>query len=231
MEITYMMIGADGRQYGPITLDQVKSWISEGRITQATSILRSDTNSWLPAAQYQELGLAQQPAPVPMASPVSPAVIAPTAPSNTAALERQLKSGAGWFFFIAVLSLVNSAAAASGSSWRFLIGLGITQIIDAFAGHISTGGTAVGLALDLAVVGIFATMGLFARKGHAWAFIVGMVLYALDCALVVALGIMVGMTDWLSIGFHVFALYCIFLGLRASNRLGAMRAGGTMPAQ
>ena len=225
MEITYTMIGADGWQYGPITLEQLKTWVAEGRITPETSILRSDTNSWLPAAQYAELGLAQSATRAGSVAPVSPSVLSPSVPAGNPALERQLKSGAGWFFFIAVLSFVNSVAAASGSGWRFLIGLGVTQVIDAFGSRLSGAGTAVSLVLDLIVVGIFATVGIFARKGHAWAFIVGMVLYGLDCVLLIVLGTMVGASDWLSIGFHVFALYCIFIGLRASNRLRALRTG------
>src|SRR4051794_33834386 len=117
METTYTIIGADGRQYGPITLQQLLGWVSEGRITRETNVLRSDTNSWLPAAQYPELGLPQ---PVAAAIPASPAI------AGNPALEKQIKSGADWFFWIAGLSLVNSFVALSGKGWGFILGLGIT---------------------------------------------------------------------------------------------------------
>ncbi len=58
MDITYTMIGADGLHYGPVNLEQLKGWIAEGRIMPETKVLRSDTQSWLPAANYVELNLA-----------------------------------------------------------------------------------------------------------------------------------------------------------------------------
>ncbi len=64
METTYTIIGADGQQYGPISLEQLKGWVAERRVNPETKILRSDINSWLPAAQYTELGMAQQVQPV-----------------------------------------------------------------------------------------------------------------------------------------------------------------------
>ena len=38
-------------------------------------------------------------------------------------LENQFKSGAGWFFIIAGLSIVNSIIILSGGSWSFIVGL------------------------------------------------------------------------------------------------------------
>ena len=55
MEINYKIIGGDGREYGPVTLDELKGWIRDGRVGRQTQIWRSDLNSWLSAAQYQEL--------------------------------------------------------------------------------------------------------------------------------------------------------------------------------
>jgi uncharacterized RDD family membrane protein YckC len=55
METNYKIIGGDGREYGPVTLDELKGWVRDGRIGRQTQIWRSDLNSWLPASQYQEL--------------------------------------------------------------------------------------------------------------------------------------------------------------------------------
>ncbi|MEO7677838.1 MAG: RDD family protein, partial [Verrucomicrobiota bacterium] len=57
METNYKIIGGDGREYGPVTLDEIKAWIRDGRIGRTTQIWRSDLGTWLPAAQYQELEL------------------------------------------------------------------------------------------------------------------------------------------------------------------------------
>jgi hypothetical protein len=234
METTYTIIGSDGQQYGPITLEQLKTWISERRITPDTNVLRSDTNSWLPAAQYPELGLTPQaaaPAAIPVAAgiPRAPGVMAPRAPVNSSSHVRQLKSGSSWFFIIGALTLVNSIIAMTGNMTRFVVGLGVTQIIDVFGSHSSSGaGTAIVLGIDLFAVAIFFGIGVFARKGQTWAFIVGMVIYGLDLAALVVLGVMIGFYDWLSIGFHAFALYGIFLGLRASIGLKEVQSGVTM---
>ena len=87
MEITYMMIGADGQQYGPVTQSQLMGWIRKGRVTATTQILRSDVNSWLAAAQYTELGLAQPPV-MPAGTP--PAISA-AAPLNNVATANLVK--------------------------------------------------------------------------------------------------------------------------------------------
>lgn len=134
-------------------------------------------------------------------------------------LEKRMLSGANWFFWIAVLSLINSVILLSSGQWSFLAGLGITQIIDALATQISaaggSGATIIALIMDITVAGFFVFFGLMARKRQGWAFIVGMVLYGLDGLLFLLA------QSWLSIAFHLFALYGIYQGLRALNRLKA----------
>jgi hypothetical protein len=221
METTYAMIGSDGQQYGPVTLAQIKTWILEGRIGGETQVWRSDTNSWLPAAQYIELGLGQ-PAPPPVPSGVrTPSVIRAPAPSTfDPMLERRAQRGARWFYWIAALSLINTFIAASGQGVVFVVGLAVTQYIYYFAAQIGTGGAGVGIALSAVVAALFAMFGFFAWKRHSWSFIVGMVLYAGDALLAVPAG------DWLSVGFHVFVLYWLFLGLKATNQLKTAQPGG-----
>ena len=55
METTYKIIGADGREYGPVSLAELKSWIHDGRLAGNTHVWRSDQTTWLTASQYQEL--------------------------------------------------------------------------------------------------------------------------------------------------------------------------------
>jgi uncharacterized RDD family membrane protein YckC len=55
VETQYKIIGGDGREYGPATLDELKSWIRDGRVAGSTPIWRSDTGLWSPAAQYAEI--------------------------------------------------------------------------------------------------------------------------------------------------------------------------------
>ena len=43
----------------------------------------------------------------------------------------QAKGGANWFYWVAALSLINSAAFVFGAGVHFLAGLGLTEIADA----------------------------------------------------------------------------------------------------
>ncbi|HZI19556.1 MAG TPA: hypothetical protein VEY09_13275 [Pyrinomonadaceae bacterium] len=136
-----------------------------------------------------------------------------------AALEERCRSGARWFYWIAALSLLTSLVSLSGNQWGFILSLGVTQVIDALAAGLAEGvGNAakvVALALDLSIVGAFALAGYLSERRHTWAFVTGMVFYALDSLLFVYVA------DWLGIAFHAFALYCMFTGLRACLKLGA----------
>lgn len=41
------------------------------------------------------------------------------------------RTGAKWFYWIAALSMVNSMAAMAGGNFHFIVGLGITSVVDA----------------------------------------------------------------------------------------------------
>ncbi len=139
-------------------------------------------------------------------------------------LEQQFRGGANWFYWIAGLSLINSVAQLAGSNWRFIVGLGITQIVDYIASRAGTIGTVAALVIDVFAAGVFVLFGLFARKRQRWAFLVGMVLYGLD-GLLLLLG-----PDFLGLAFHAFALYQIFRGLSALKLLEQLaQPGAAMP--
>ena len=55
MELTYKIIGADGAEYGPVTIEELKHWVLDGRVAAATHVWRNDLSRWLPAARYTEL--------------------------------------------------------------------------------------------------------------------------------------------------------------------------------
>lgn len=225
MDITYKMIGSDGLQYGPVTIEQLKGWITEGRVTAATQVLRSDVNSWLPAAQYVELGLNQPP--LGAAPPMPFSAANPAATMERANLERRIRSGAGWFFFIGIFSVVNAIVVMSGQNWRFVIGLEITDIIAAFSssGTLGGAGMAVGIGLDVLVLAVFMVFGIFARKKHTWSFIAGMLCYAGDTLLLLLLG-----AQMMNLVFHGIALVFMFLGLLANMKLKALQRGAAASA-
>ncbi|MCU0242226.1 MAG: hypothetical protein MUF51_07365 [Vicinamibacteria bacterium] len=147
----------------------------------------------------------------------------PTAQDETYKLEQAFHNGANWFYWIAGLSIVNTVIQMLGSDWSFIVGLGITQLVDGIAreaGKGVTGGTSavlhvVAIVFDFFAIGFFALMGFLANKRHSWAFIVGMIFYALDGLLFLLL------QSWLSIAFHIFALIGIWGGFANMRKLNA----------
>jgi hypothetical protein len=138
-------------------------------------------------------------------------------------LTSRMRAGIGWFFWIAALSLINSGAYLFGATFTFVIGLGITQVVDAVItalaqqlGDESGMLRVIGLIIDICVAGAFALIGYAGRKGVRWPVIVGMVIYALDAIL------MLVARDILGAAFHAWALFAIWTGLKAMRQLKAL---------
>ncbi len=150
---------------------------------------------------------------------VTPATDAITAQvQQKLTLEHRMKGGAGWFYWIAGLSIINSVIIMSGSNWHFLAGLGITDIISVVASKAGAAGTIIAVALNAIVAAVFIMFGVFASKRQAWAFVVGMTFYGLDALLLLP------MQMWLGIAFHVFVLFQIFKGMQAASELKELEA-------
>ena len=84
----YRIIGADGREYGPATADQIREWIAEGRANAQTRALVEGTALWKPLVEYLEFAplLAGMAAPLPTLGPISIAQTPRTNSMATAAL-------------------------------------------------------------------------------------------------------------------------------------------------
>jgi hypothetical protein len=140
--------------------------------------------------------------------------------------EQIVKSGAGWFLAIAGLSIVNSIMTMSGTSFHFIFGLGVTQIVDAIGAHSGTTASVLGLIVNAFVAGIFVLFWYFGKQGKKWAFIVGMGLYLIDGL------ILLPFQDWLGAAFHGWALYRIYngmLGIPVLDNIRRMTVGESAP--
>ena len=140
-----------------------------------------------------------------------PSVNAAAQAETTAALHK----GANWLFLIGGLSVVNTVSLISGSTWIFLGGLGVTELAAVIAMRLGTTGQIVGLLINLWATAFFVVLGVFARKGQKWPFIIGMALYAAD-ALVVLL-----LQQWIMILFHGFVFFRLYQGFSSCNELHA----------
>lgn len=137
-------------------------------------------------------------------------------------LQGRMRSGMNWFYWIAGLSLINSGTYLFGASFTFVLGLGITQLIDGiFTGIVQQLGPGtewlrvVGVLIDLCVAGLFVLIGYAGRKHVRWPVIAGMLLYAGDAVLMLAF------KDYLGAAFHAWALFAIWTGLKAMKQLEA----------
>jgi hypothetical protein len=128
-----------------------------------------------------------------------------------------IRRSANWFYWIAGLSVINMVMMASGSGYSMILGSGISQISQAMAQAFwASGATVQALALYGFTV-LFALLFLFfgwrANKFAIWAFIAGMVVYALDGVVFIVAA------DYIGIAFHGFVLYMLYRGLGILLRL------------
>src|SRR6266850_5927019 len=95
-----------------------------------------------------------------VAAPHTPANVADAGPVDAArkALESQRRNGAQWFYWVAALSLINSVVALTGAEWRFILGLGVTQVVQELAQESGAADVKAGL-VSLVVIGLFAFLG------------------------------------------------------------------------
>ena len=161
--------------------------------------------------------------------------IAPTPPSqpspaagaggNLPELAEQLRNGATshahWFYWITGLSIINSLIAFFNGTVSFIVGLGITQAVDAVTMEASDGNITlrlIGLSISILIACGYLIFGRFAAKMQTWAFVTGIIFYALDTVLCLIF------QDWFSAAFHAWVLYNLFRGLQACRSLKQVEA-------
>jgi len=82
----YRIIGADGREYGPIHGEQLRRWIAEGRANARTRAIAEGATEWKPLAQFAEFSLLFAAAPFPGAAPTTPPLLVPIRKTNSFAV-------------------------------------------------------------------------------------------------------------------------------------------------
>lgn len=143
-------------------------------------------------------------------------------------LDSKIKNGVSWFYWIAGLSILNSVLNLFGTTYTFVTGLGITQIIDGFMLYFAQelGGKGwnvlllISFIVDVAFAGLFVIFGILGSKRYYWVVIVGMVLYAIDGVILLLF------QSYVSAGFHAWALFGIGVSLSAIKELNALEKSG-----
>lgn len=90
----YKIVGADGRQYGPVNGDQIRRWIVEGRVNAQTQVLAEGALQWKPLGTLPEFAAAFGPQVPPPINPLSGSHL------------RTTNSFATWGMIFGILALV-----------------------------------------------------------------------------------------------------------------------------
>jgi hypothetical protein len=92
----YKIIGADQKEYGPVTADQLRQWISEGRIIASTKIKTEGAEVWKTIAEFPEFAAAL-PGGAPPLLTTPPISMVPAVRSNQTAL---------WAMILGIISMI-----------------------------------------------------------------------------------------------------------------------------
>jgi len=68
----YKIIGADQKEYGPVTAEQLRQWLAEGRVNSLTQVRAEGTTEWKALGSIPEFAAASPGAPPAMPSMPTP---------------------------------------------------------------------------------------------------------------------------------------------------------------
>jgi hypothetical protein len=101
----YKIIGADHKEYGPISAEQVRQWFSEGRVNALTRVQAEGSGLWKPLSEWPEFASLFPAGPPPSPSPVSPTIPPPVsvAPYSAAPVTNKM---AAWSMGVGIFSVL-----------------------------------------------------------------------------------------------------------------------------
>jgi hypothetical protein len=146
----YRIIGADGKEYGPITAEQVRQWAAEGRANTQTKIRLEGSTEWKTLADFPEL-MAMPLGPVPGPAGAPPSFPMPgVMPASPMAMDEVNGPAIGLIvtailgFIVQLLSLVANlgfsamSAAQSQMPWSNMVS-GTVSVIFSIIGMLVSG--------------------------------------------------------------------------------------------
>ncbi len=149
----YKIIGADGRQYGPVSAEQLRRWVFEGRANAQTQVLADGATEWKPLgamAEFTGLFAAQVP---PAISPV------------TGSHARRASAFAIWGMIFGILALVCCPKILFGALGLIFSLIGLSQINERPDAYEGRGFAIVGIVLSAVglLIGFFVLLFLLAN--------------------------------------------------------------------
>jgi hypothetical protein len=120
----YKIIGANQMEYGPVTSEQLRQWIAEGRVNAQTLAQAQGETTWKPISSFPEFAAGFAPAPA-AAPPLLGASVAVTG-TRASALEKVYGPAIGLMitailgFAGALVGLLWSVAGVGAMNWQSL---------------------------------------------------------------------------------------------------------------
>jgi hypothetical protein len=135
----YKIIGADGKEYGPVTADVLRQWLAQGRLNAQTKVLANGATEWKPLAALPEFGLSAPSAPLtpPPVGVESQGAILDQVYGPALGLMLVAAFGFAWHVFWLVARLAFSGMAlsrAEGPEPMFLLASGLGGVLVAILG-------------------------------------------------------------------------------------------------
>lgn len=158
----YKIIGADGKEYGPITTEQLKQWVAEGRVNQQTKVLADGATEWKTLAEIPELAAAR-----PITTTITPIISA----SMVSAAD-QVSGPAVGLIVTAILGFLLQAAALAMN----LLGVGMGAMqgrgapdawVSVFSGTLGVIGSILGIVVSALI--LYGALKMKKLENHGWA--------------------------------------------------------------
>lgn len=128
----YKIIGADQKEYGPATAEEIRQWVAEGRANEQTQVTIEGQGEWKNLASFPEFAGLTFPIPAPpvMAPPPSFQAAATAIPGVYAPLPIGVCLGSGWRLLRRNFGLLFFATLAVSAVQTFLAAF---EIVNVFA--------------------------------------------------------------------------------------------------
>jgi hypothetical protein len=146
----YRIIGADEKEYGPITADQIRQWLAEGRLNAQSRVMAEGSTEWRTLADFPEL----MPPPSVAAPPAPMAPLPGTMLVSSA--EQQVNGPATGLI---VLGVIEAAFSLLGLLANLLMGgvmmagsRGNEQFARMFSGGLGIASSGLGLLIGILIV-------------------------------------------------------------------------------
>ena len=187
----FKIIGADQKEYGPVSTAQIRQWITDGRLSATTKAQRATGGDWQPLSAFEEFADIFNPAGAAPAAEAAPTATAPSAfagaPIPTASREMALLSVKGPAMALMIISAIGIAVYVL-AILIFLFGLGLNmsslspemrRMLVANQGVVGILRALFGLAMNGAI--LYGAIKMMRLQGHTFA-IVTCILAMLPCS-------------------------------------------------